>query len=46
MIIAIAIEMNVSDHIALKKSYLLYAHLHNLHGHSKGTQFLIFNLKE
>ena len=37
MIIAIAIAMNVSDHGALKKSYLLYVRF---------TQFPIFNLKE
>ena len=42
----IAIAMSVSDHTALKKSYLFYLSFTYLHGDSKGTHFFIFNLKE
>ena len=42
----IAIAMNISDHTALKKSTCCMYVLHIMHGNSKGTQFLIFNLKE
>ena len=40
------IAMSVSDHTALKlKEIPLMYVLHNLHRHSKGIQFFIFNLK-
>ena len=40
------ISMRESDHTVLRKSYLLYVTLYNLHRDWKGIQFFIFNLKE